>query len=69
MCVNLLKLFQYFNQLRQTIINTQLPDKQSIMAEWFDSLMDGIERNLQTKNRERYFTFTFEKLCNFPFAS
>ncbi|XP_054708520.1 exportin-7-like [Uloborus diversus] len=45
---------EYFNQLRQNIINTQLPEKQGVMAQWFDSLMDGIERNLQTKNRERF---------------
>ncbi|KAF8784840.1 Exportin-7 like protein [Argiope bruennichi] len=45
---------EYFNQLRQSIINNQLPEKQVIMAQWFDSLMDGIERNLQTKNRERF---------------
>ncbi|GFQ72460.1 exportin-7 [Trichonephila clavata] len=45
---------EYFNQLRQSIINSQLPEKRCIMATWFDSLMDGIERNLQTKNRERF---------------
>ncbi|GIY83512.1 hypothetical protein CDAR_221582 [Caerostris darwini] len=45
---------EYFNQLRQTIINSQLPEKQCVMAQWFDSLMEGIERNLHTKNRERF---------------
>lgn len=24
------------------------------MLQWFESLMDGIERNLQTKNRDRF---------------
>lgn len=50
---NLFDFFQYFNQLRQNIISNQLPEKQCVMAQWFDNLMEGIERNLQTKNRER----------------
>lgn len=45
---------EYFNQLRQNIISSQLPEKQGVMAQWFENLMDGIERNLQTKNRERF---------------
>ncbi|XP_071044353.1 exportin-7 isoform X2 [Parasteatoda tepidariorum] len=45
---------EYFNRLRQNIISNQLPEKQCVMAQWFDSLMEGIERNLQTKNRERW---------------
>ncbi|XP_035214477.1 exportin-7-like isoform X2 [Stegodyphus dumicola] len=45
---------EYFSQLRQNIISNQLPEKQCVMAQWFDSLMEGIERNLQTKNRERF---------------
>lgn len=44
---------QYFNQLRENIIRAQLPDKQPAMAQWFENLMDGIERNLLTKNRDR----------------
>lgn len=43
----------YFQQLRQSIIQAQPLDKQSAMVAWFDSLMDGIERNLLTKNRDR----------------
>ena len=43
----------YFTQLRQTIIQQQPPDKQTSMAQWFDNLMEGIERNLLTKNRDR----------------
>jgi exportin-7 len=43
----------YFQQLRQNIIQNQVPEKQASMAQWFDSLMDCIERNLQTKNRDR----------------
>lgn len=44
---------EYFHQLRQNIIQTQSPDKQASMAQWFDNLMEGIERNLLTKNRDR----------------
>ena len=43
----------YFQQLRQSIVQSQSPEKQVVMAQWFGSLMDGIERNLLTKNRDR----------------
>ncbi|XP_054168577.1 exportin-7-like [Oppia nitens] len=45
---------EYFNQLRQSIISQQPSDKQSSMAQWFDNLMEGIERSLLTKNRDRF---------------
>ncbi|XP_071447745.1 exportin-7 isoform X2 [Hetaerina americana] len=45
---------EYFNQLRETIIRSQPPDKQAVMAQWFENLMDGIERNLLNKNRDRF---------------
>ncbi|XP_044735322.1 exportin-7 isoform X2 [Chrysoperla carnea] len=44
----------YFNQMRENIIQSQPPDKQSAMAQWFENLMHGIERNLLTKNRDRF---------------
>lgn len=44
----------YFNQLRENIIRSQPVDKQSAMAQWFENLMDGIERNLLTKNRDKF---------------
>jgi len=44
---------QYFNQLRENIIRSQPVDKQAAMAQWFENLMNGIERNLLTKNRDR----------------
>lgn len=47
-------LLQYFNGLREQIIRNQPVDKQAAMLQWFESLMDGIERNLQTKNRDRF---------------
>ena len=49
----------YFGQLRQSIIRSQPVDKQSLMAQWFDNLMDGIERNVTAKNRDRYVGFDF----------
>ncbi|RWS31317.1 exportin-7-like protein [Leptotrombidium deliense] len=45
---------EYFQQLRQSIIQTQPLEKQAAMAQWFDDLMEGIERNLLTKNRDRF---------------
>ncbi len=36
------------------IIRAQPVAKQTSMATWFKNLMDGIERNLLTKNRDRY---------------
>ncbi|KAF7412415.1 hypothetical protein HZH66_001311 [Vespula vulgaris] len=45
---------EYFNQLRENIIRSQAVDKQAAMAQWFENLMDGIERNLLTKNRDRF---------------
>ncbi|CAG9836006.1 unnamed protein product [Diabrotica balteata] len=44
----------YFNQMRESIIRSQPPDKQAAMAQWFENLMEGIERNLLTKNRDRF---------------
>ena len=50
----LLSLFQYFNKLRGNIISSQPQDKQQTMVQCFDNLMEGIERSLLTKNRDRY---------------
>ena len=44
---------EYFEQLRDQIIRGQPTAKQAPMATWFKNLMDGIERNLLTKNRDR----------------
>eukprot|EP00095_Tigriopus_kingsejongensis_P007054 maker-scaffold146_size311726-snap-gene-2.19 protein:Tk07054 transcript:maker-scaffold146_size311726-snap-gene-2.19-mRNA-1 annotation:"Exportin-7" len=45
---------EYFEQLRDQIIQAQPTDKQTAMATWFKNLMEGIERNLLTKNRDRF---------------
>ncbi|WAR22240.1 XPO7-like protein [Mya arenaria] len=43
---------EYFNKLRASIISSQPQDKQQTMAQCFESLMEGIERSLLTKNRD-----------------
>ena len=40
--------------LRDQIISSQPGDKRAAMMTWFENLMDGIERNLLTKNRDRF---------------
>lgn len=55
-CVDVL---QYFADLRNSIVNSQPPEKQQAMHLCFENLMEGIERNLLTKNRDRYVKITF----------
>ena len=43
-----------FQNLRDQIISSQPGDKRAAMMTWFENLMDGIERNLLTKNRDRF---------------
>lgn len=45
---------EYYNKLRESIISSQPADKQQTMAHCFESLMEGIERSLLTKNRDRF---------------
>ena len=40
--------------LRDQVIASQQADKRAAMMTWFENLMDGIERNLLTKNRDRF---------------
>jgi len=44
---------EHFGQLKAQIIGSQPADKQRPLATSFDSLMDGIERNLTTKNKDK----------------
>lgn len=44
----------YFNELRRSIISQQPAEKQTTMNHLFDNLMQGIERNMLSKNRERF---------------
>ncbi|ROJ26379.1 Exportin-7 [Anabarilius grahami] len=48
---------KYFADLRNSIVNSQPPEKQQAMHLCFENLMEGIERNLLTKNRDRSFDF------------
>uniref|UniRef100_A0A671QS97 Exportin-7-like n=1 Tax=Sinocyclocheilus anshuiensis TaxID=1608454 RepID=A0A671QS97_9TELE len=43
---------KYFADLRNSIVNSQPPEKQQAMHLCFENLMEGIERNLLTKNRD-----------------
>ncbi|XP_035235887.1 exportin-7-like [Anguilla anguilla] len=45
---------KYFAELRNSIVNSQPPEKQQAMHLCFENLMEGIERNLLTKNRDRF---------------
>ncbi|XP_072177284.1 exportin-7-like [Diadema setosum] len=44
----------YFQEFQQSVISAQPPEKQQDMLLCFKNLMDGIERNLRTKNRDRF---------------
>ncbi|XP_055684266.1 ran-binding protein 16 isoform X1 [Lutzomyia longipalpis] len=44
----------HFRQIKNNIIRSQPLERQQTMAQWFDNLMEGIERNLHTKNRDRF---------------
>uniref|UniRef100_A0A2K5NWS3 Exportin 7 n=1 Tax=Cercocebus atys TaxID=9531 RepID=A0A2K5NWS3_CERAT len=45
---------KYFFFLRNSIVNSQPPEKQQAIFLCFENLMEGIERNLLTKNRDRF---------------
>uniref|UniRef100_A0A2M4A7B9 Putative nuclear transport receptor ranbp16 importin beta superfamily n=1 Tax=Anopheles triannulatus TaxID=58253 RepID=A0A2M4A7B9_9DIPT len=44
----------HFRQIRETVIQSQPVAKQPTMARLFDVLMDGIERNLLIRNRDKF---------------
>jgi len=44
-------------------VNSQPPEKQQAMHLCFENLMEGIERNLLTKNRDRSFDFLWFSSC------
>lgn len=44
----------YFRQLRENVIRMQPIERQSMMEQWFEHLMEGVDRNLLTKNRNRF---------------
>nr|XP_032289090.1 ran-binding protein 16 isoform X8 [Drosophila virilis] len=44
----------YYRSLKETIIRGQPVEKQQTMAQWFEDLMVGIERNVSSKNKEKF---------------
>ncbi|XP_070074652.1 ran-binding protein 16 isoform X2 [Drosophila takahashii] len=44
----------YYRSLKDRIICGQPMEKQQTMAQWFDDLMVGIERNVSSKNKEKF---------------
>lgn len=44
----------YFRQLRENVIRMQPVERQPLMDQWFEKLMEGVDRNLLTKNRNRF---------------
>lgn len=49
----MLYFIQYFDELRSNIISSQPAEKQAGMAQCFQNLMEGIDRTLLTKNRDK----------------
>ena len=47
-------LIQYFTELRSSLVSSQPLETQQAMHLCFENLMEGIERNLLTKNRDRW---------------
>ena len=45
---------QYFNKLRESLVSAQPTEKQPMMARCFENLMDGVDRSLLIKNRDRW---------------
>ena len=44
---------QFFTELERSITQMQTPDKQPRMAEYFQDLMENVERSVTSKNRDR----------------
>lgn len=42
-----------FQQLRNSILSSQSADRQAIVTAWFETLMDGVSRNLSQSNRDK----------------
>ncbi|PIK61768.1 putative exportin-7-like [Apostichopus japonicus] len=45
---------EYFTEFQQSVVSAQSPEKQTDMLQCFKNLMEGIERNLRTKNRDKF---------------
>uniref|UniRef100_K7E3Z4 RAN binding protein 17 n=1 Tax=Monodelphis domestica TaxID=13616 RepID=K7E3Z4_MONDO len=45
---------KYFNELRESLISSQIIGKREVLNQCFRSLMEGVEQNLLIKNRDRF---------------
>lgn len=53
--LGLILLFEeHFQQLRNSVLNSQPVERQAVVTEWFKTLMDGISRNLSQSNRDKF---------------
>lgn len=53
--LGLILLFEdQFQQLRNSVINSQPIGRQAAVTQWFETLMDGISRNLTQANRDKF---------------
>uniref|UniRef100_A0A6G1SBY7 Exportin-7 n=1 Tax=Aceria tosichella TaxID=561515 RepID=A0A6G1SBY7_9ACAR len=43
-----------FQQLKNSVINSQPMERQTAVIQWFDTLMDGVSRNLSQGNRDKF---------------
>merc|ERR1711920_19629 len=43
---------QYFLQLKEQLVNTQIEERRGKLRGYFDDLMQGVENNLSTKNKD-----------------
>lgn len=56
--LGLILLFEeQFQQLRNSVLNSQPIEKQALATKWFETLMEGISRNLNQNNRDRLVTY------------
>lgn len=53
MHVNLSVCMQYFQTWRQRFVAMQPLERQSLMITCFDNLMESVERNLQSRNKDK----------------
>lgn len=44
---------EQFQQMRNSVLNSQPAERQLAVTMWFESLMDGVSRNLSQANRDK----------------
>lgn len=44
---------EQFQHLRNSVINSQPLERQAVVRQWFETLMEGVSRNLSQTNRDR----------------